>query len=168
MNRRAIAIFGYLLLLQGGGGANASSDKTDLTNLVSGLYKKYAWVVLFSPSPLTDAAPLTHASRKELEEFFVPDLAKAIWNDTQCKVKRGDAGVLDFDILFDSQDPSASGLTVQTGGEESEAVVCFEVYSGDRKCLLYIGKPINGAFLIYDIRYPEQPSLRQLLGLVNE
>ena len=157
-----------LLLLQGGAGANTSSDKTDLTNLVSGLYKKYAWVVLFSPSPLTDSAPLTHASYKELQEFFVPDLAKAIWNDTQCKVKRGETGVLDFDILFDSQDPSASGLTVQSGGKESEAVVCFEVYSGDRKCLLYIGKRFNDAFLIYDIRYPAQPSLREMLGLVNE
>lgn len=163
----AIALL-TLLLLQGGTGANASSDKTDLTNLVSGLYKKYAWVVIFSPSPLTDTAPLAQASRKELQEFFVPDLAKAIWDDTQCMDKRQEICALNFDILFDSQDPSASGLTVQAGGEESEVLVCFEVYSDYRKCLFFIGERVNGEFLIYDIRYPEQPSLRKLLGLVNE
>lgn len=139
------------------------SDIAGLSKLVSGLYMRYAWVAVFSTTLPANAVPLAQASRAELQAIFVPDLAKAIWDDAQCAEKRGEICTVDFDILFDSQDPSASGLTIQSETNGSAALACFEVASEARKCLKFVGADIQGAARVADIIYPNQRSLRQLL-----
>src|SRR5262249_1742437 len=145
-----------------------NADTTGLSKLVSGLYKRYAWVAMFSTTPPPNAVPLALANRTELQATFMPDLAKAIWDDAQCAKKRGEICTLDFDILFDSQDPSASELTVQGDAQGSEALACFKVTGGMSKCLTFVGADIHGAARVADIVYPGQRSLRQLLGLTTK
>lgn len=147
--------------------AAPNADTTGLSKLVSELYARYAWVVLFSTAPPANAVPLAQTNRAELQAIFVPDLAMAIWEDSQCIEKRGEICNLDFDILFDSQDPSASELTVQGSARTYEALACFKVTGGARKCLLFVGADIDGAARVADIVYPGQRSLRQLLGLTT-
>jgi len=144
--------------------AAPNADTAELSNLVSGLYTRYAWVAMFSTTPPPNAVPLALANRAELQATFVPDLANAIWDDAQCAGKRGEICTLDFDILFDSQDPSASELTVHADAQGSEALVCFKVAGGTRKCLTFVGADIHGTAKVADIIYPGQRSLRQLLG----
>jgi hypothetical protein len=147
------------------GPASASDYRDGITALLSGLYQRYAWVVVFSSGPAAGSVPLARASRKELSEVFAPDLAWAIWNDAQCAEKRGEICVLDFDVLFDSQDPSARDLVIQTDKRTTEAQVCFKDVADARRCLTFTGVTIHGETRIADIRYPRGQSLRQLLRL---
>jgi hypothetical protein len=145
--------------------AGRDADKSSLEKLVAELYASYSWVAVLSvPAPM-GAAPLAQASHKELHSIFVPDLAQAIWRDSQCALKRREICSLDFDILFDSQDPSATDLTVQSRVQGQEVVVCFSPVAGTRKCLSVIGELVDGAPRVADIRYPAHRSLRELLGL---
>jgi hypothetical protein len=158
-------VWGTALLWQTPVTSAHSADAARLSKLVSELYARYAWVAMFSITPPPNAAPLSKAKSAELQATFVPDLAKAIWDDAQCAEKRGEICTLDFDILFDSQDPSASDLTVKSDAHGSEAVACFKVVEGASKCLTFVGADVRGATRVADIVYPGQRSLRQLLGL---
>lgn len=162
-----VSVWGVAVLLQVTAVAAPIVDTTRLSNLVSGLYARYAWVAMFSTTPPPNAVPLALAKRAELQATFVPDLAKAIWDDAQCAEKRGEICILDFDILFDSQDPSASELTVRGDAQGSAALACFKVTDGTRKCLTFVGADVNGTTRVADIVYPGQQSLRQLLGLTT-
>jgi len=160
-------VLATLTLLQLTSVAAQDPGPSGLSKLVSGLYARYAWVAVFSTTPPANAVPVAHASRLELQATFVPDLASAIWKDTQCAAKRREICTLDFDILFDSQDPSASELTVQGNGA-SEVLACFNVVGGARKCMLFVGAKVNGVARVADIVYSDQRSLRQLLGLTSK
>lgn len=129
------------------------------------LYSSYSWIVVFATSSSKGLVPLSQASRRELSSVFVSDLAEAIFADAQCARESGEICAVDFDILFDSQDPSASNLTVEKVGHKEDTVVCFLDASNTRKCLTFVGVPTKGMVKIFDIVYPEQRSLRQLLGL---
>lgn len=143
----------------------ASEVRSEITALLSGLYQRYAWVAVFSVDPPAGKVPLAKASRKELSEVFAPDLALAIWNDSRCAEKRGEICVLDFDVLFDSQDPTARDLVIEPGKQAAEAQVCFKDAADARRCLTFNGVAINGAIRIADIRYAGGQSLRQMLRL---
>jgi hypothetical protein len=145
--------------------AGASEARSEIMGLLSGLYQRYAWVAVFSVDSPAGKVPLARASRKELSEVFAADLALAIWNDSQCAEKRGEICVLDFDVLFDSQDPSARDLVIEPGKQVAEARVCFKDAADARRCVTFSGASINGAIRITDIRYPGGQSLRQLLRL---
>ncbi|MFZ4878879.1 hypothetical protein ACL9RI_27750, partial [Janthinobacterium sp. Mn2066] len=62
---------------------------------------------------------------------------------------------MDFDILFDSQDPNVSELTVQDAPSPG-VLACFKVADGTRKCLSFVGSNVHGAPRIADIVYPGQ------------
>lgn len=163
---RGLTIIGAVaILLQMSVAAAPGADTTRLSKLVSEVYARYAWVAMFSVNPPPSAAPLAQAKSAELQATFVPDLANAIWDDAQCAKKRGEICTLDFDILFDSQDPSASDLTVESNANGSEVLACFKIVDGARKCLTFVGADIRGVTRVADVIYPGQRSLRQLLGL---
>lgn len=148
--------------------ASPREQVTGVSNLVSGVYDRYAWVAVFSKTPSSNAVPLALASRAELEKVFAPDLAKAIWSDAQCADKAKEVCALDFDILFDSQDPSARDLTVQADPQSSLVSVCFEISGGSRKCLSFVGVYVKGAPRVADIIYSDKRTLRQILGLAKK
>lgn len=143
------------------GGAGVLETRSEFTGLLSGLYQRYSWVAVFSVDPPAGKVPLARASIKELSDVFAADLALAIWNDAQCAEKRGEICVLDFDVLFDSQDPIARDLVVELGKQPTEARVCFKDVADARRCLTFSGATINGAFKITDIQYAGGRSLRQ-------
>jgi len=162
--RRGLALLAVTALIFSGT-TGASDARSEITALLSGLYQRYAWVAMFSVSPPAGKVPLARASKNELFEIFAPDLALAIWNDSQCAEKRGEICVLDFDVLFDSQDPSARDLVIEPGKQAAEAQVCFKDATDARRCLTFNGVTINGKIRIADIRYPGGQSLRQMLRL---
>ena len=147
--------------------AESSRDKSGLGKSVARLYGRSAWVAVFATQGPVDAVPLALASRRELNEIFAPDLAQAIWDDAQCAEKRGEICTIDYDILFDSQDPSASDLTVEADARDTNARACFNEASGARTCLSFVGECVKGMAKVADIVYPGQRSLRQLLGLAK-
>lgn len=140
---------------------------TRLATLVSRVYERYAWVAVFSVKAPAGAVPLAQARYKELQEIFVPDLARAVLNDAQCAAKRREICTLDFDLLFDSQDPSASDLVVQPGSSDTEVRACFNDATGVQRCLIFRGATVGGSVKVADIVYSKDRSLRQLLGMVK-
>ncbi len=144
------------------------SSENRLATLVSRVYQSYAWVAVFSISPPRNALPLAQASREELRGIFSPELAQAIWADAQCAQKRGEICLLDFEILFDSQDPSAVELTVRPGSHAGEVIACFKDIEGTQKCLTFLGKAVGRSTRVTDIIYPGHQSLRQVLGLPSK
>lgn len=147
------------------GVAGASEARGEFTALLSGLYRRYAWVAMFSVEASAGKVPLARASREELAEIFAPDLALAIWNDSECIKIRGEICALDFDVLFDSQDPSARDLHIESGKSSADAQVCFKDATDAQRCLQFAGAPIDGQIRIADIRYTGGQSLREMLRL---
>lgn len=159
------SVFALLTTHAGASLAAPSVGDADLSKLVSQLYGRYAWIAIFATAPPSGAVPLAQASKKELVNVFAPDLAQEIWQDAQCAQKRREICILDFDILFGSQDPSASELAIQVGTRADETQACFRNASGSRECLTFLGARVNGASRVADIVYPGQRSLRHLMGL---
>jgi len=147
------------------GAAGVVETRSDIATLLSGLYQRYAWVAVFSVNSPAGKVPLARATREELSGIFVSDLALAIWNDAQCAEKRGEICVLDFDVLFDSQDPSARDLAIEPSKQSAEARVCFKDVTDMQRCLTFIGAATDGIIKIADIRYTGGRSLRQMLRL---
>ena len=148
--------------------AVSGPEKTALLTVVSDLYGRYAWVAVFSTKPPPDAVPLAQASRNELGSIFVPELAQAIWDDAQCAQRRHEICTVDFDLLFDSQDPSASDLTVQADERGTTVLACFKDGVGVRRCLTFVGAGVGGSTKVADIVYPDQRSLRALLRVAKK
>lgn len=145
--------------------AQTSDARREFAAFLSGLYERYAWVVVFALEPPGGKVPLAKASKKELFDVFVPDLALAIWNDTQCAKRHSEICVLDFDLLFDSQDPTARDLVISPGKLDAEAHACFVDAAETRRCLTFSRVTINGVIRIADIRYGGGQSLRHMLHL---
>ncbi|MBK6851664.1 MAG: hypothetical protein IPG93_08630 [Burkholderiales bacterium] len=144
----------------------AEDRNSSLAALVKDVYQRYAWVSLSALPGKQGASrlPLKQETLGRLQEFFSHSLAAALRADSECSRKTGDICALDFDILFDSQDPVATDLAIETGRKGS-VQVCFNDQANRRTCLSYIGAIENGRPRIDDVIYSDGRSLRQLLGI---
>jgi hypothetical protein len=124
----AALLLATLPVVRAANGMRADGDAFE--RLVSTVYQRYAWVAVFGIDPI-GAEPLANASQDELRSIFAPELANAIWSDAQCSEEQGEICRLDFDILFDAQDPSgASDLEVKFDVASNDVLVCFRFPSG--------------------------------------
>ena len=69
------------------------------TSIVSGLYRDYAWEVVFANSSYTE---LVDQSKENIEKYFSPTLTNLFMQNKKCVGKTGDACTLDFDPIFAS------------------------------------------------------------------
>lgn len=160
-----VFLIGVTAFLNIGLQANSFDSLDGLTQLVSRKYENYAWITVYSNTPPPDAVPFAKADLIELKGFFTTELAHALWNDAQCSKKIQEICLLDFDILFDSQDPHATDLSVNRGEYGLSAKVCFKDLSETIHCLIFVGEDVSGVIKVKDILYPEGLSLRQILKL---
>lgn len=167
VSRMFVAILFVLIALNG---ANAQphdqqTKHSSLENLVTYVYKEYAWTIIFAPPKDSSSVLLLHQERlNKLREFFVDDLALAIFNDTQCVNKTREICLLDFDILFDSQDPDARDLLIRSKAPQI-VEVCFSDQTGQKKCVELLGTLGKSGVRIRDIRYDYGRSIRTVLKL---
>lgn len=145
---------------------NGGEHDLSLEKLVASVYKEYAWTVLFGVETRLDSAiPLSQEPKAKLKRIFTDDLAIAISTDARCTKKTSEICLLDFDILFDSQDPAASDLSIRSITEHA-VEVCFIVQSDSRRCVKFIGVKEAKGERIRDIRYDNTgSSLRDILKL---
>lgn len=147
------------------GQAISEDRNSSLQALVNDVYKRYSWVSVFSAEKQGDnSLPLKQEAFEKLVEFFSHDLAAALRVDAECSKKTGDICALDFDILFDSQDPGATDLVVAQVQKE-RVQVCFNDQAKRWTCVSYVGVVESGLPRIHDIIYGDGRSLRQLLRL---
>lgn len=120
--------------------------------VVSMLYRDFAWEALSSDT--TFGAPLAEQPRPVLERYFDSALATLLINDAMCEVRsKGDACNLEFDVIFASQDPSASDLEITSSGTDRVAVSFAYPGNGKKIHLEYVMAHTRSGWRIKDVIY---------------
>lgn len=162
--KRAVTA-GILACAAAGHAAPARADEADV---VVRLYKDFGWQAIvasderFGPGIRTQSKPV-------LERYFSPSLASLLMKDAECQRTTKEVCKLDFDPLFASQDPGASGLTVKAGAP-GKVTVEFEYPSNrDRIKIEYSMAKLGARYRITNISYPslEKTSLTHILKPSN-
>jgi hypothetical protein len=96
-----------------GNPVSAGSPNTKIAP-VAAMYHDFAWQALSSDSKAFGRS-LASQSARTLSQYFEPRLAKLIADDAACKRRTQKLCKLDFDILFDSQDPRVTDLSIEEG-----------------------------------------------------
>lgn len=113
--------------------------------------------------------------RALIDQYFGKETAALIWKDAI--TANGEAGALDFDPLYDSQDPQITGFKVgethfggivkHKGDEPEEGLAVLEVTFKDSGKSVRIGFQLNQdmskVWKITDIHYPDGRSLSAIL-----
>ncbi|TBR36729.1 MULTISPECIES: hypothetical protein [Dyella] len=145
--------------------AQGAAKEVALGALAEAAYKQYAWVAVFGTTQPAGSVPLALESQVKLKEIFASDLARALKEDSQCAERSQEVCKIDFDILYDSQDPFAADLAFKLAPDGGSVEACFKDASGNQQCLTLVGGCDQGRERIADIIYPGHASLRQTLGL---
>lgn len=144
--------------------SRADGRHATLASVVDDVYRRYAWVAVFSPKPASQWKLLQDESLATLQEIFTSELADAIYQDGVCVERTQEIFSLDFNILFDSQDPQATDLVIEAE-QSGQVKVCFRAQEYQLVCVSYIGETVKGKAKISDIFYSGGRSLRQLLEM---
>lgn len=131
-------------------------------NVVEQLYRDYAWVILFD-SP--DMVKLADQPQQELSKYFTPPLADLINKDHECARKTKDICNIDFDPIYDSQDPDgAHQLRIESEGVDMVNVTFLRRWSSpDVAELQFKMVRTSTGWRIDDIYYKGHESLRAIL-----
>jgi hypothetical protein len=133
--------------------------------VVARLYQDYAWQAMATQPDLFGEG-LASASKNRLEHYFAPELAHLLVEDSSCEAKNHEICNLDFDLLFDSQDPRVTDLEVTRLGP-GRVRVHFNDPVTDKKTLIEFKLTLaNGKWRITDIVYGRHPqeSLKTVLS----
>jgi hypothetical protein len=133
--------------------------------VVAKLYKDFAWQAVASQGDLF-GDDLSHQSKSTLEKYFAPALANLLVKDAACQKRFQDICNLDFDLLFDSQDPRVTDLDVSTTSPGKVSVVYKDPVDGKATRIDFDVARVAGIWKITDVVYhrPEQVSLKRVLS----
>ena len=98
-------------------------------------------------------------NRKILDKYFDKNLAGLIWKDMT--TNRGEVGVIDFDIFYNTQDPDIKNLNVgaaKINGDKATVPATFTNYNTKYSVTYSLVKE-NSAWKISDIGYDKGESL---------
>jgi len=133
--------------------------------VVAKLYKDFAWQALASQHDLF-GDDVAHQSKATLEHYFSPALADLLVNDAACQIRSRGICNLDFDLLFDSQDPRVTDLDVTTTSPGRVAVIYKDPVDGKATRMEFDVARVAGQWKIADIIYsrPDRVSLKRVLS----
>lgn len=138
--------------------------QADALATVTALYQQIGWQASVT-SPAEVGTPLLARSEAELGRLFSPALARLLVDDRRCTQRRQQVCGLDFDPLWDSQDPLGMSASLAPGAKPDQVKVVLSPPSGQPRAPMVVQLlQVNGAWRVDDIRYPGQrPSLKALL-----
>jgi hypothetical protein len=162
-NRSIVTVALGLPLFCATGAAAAQSESE--SKVVARLYKDYAWQAFSTQSELFGES-LPSLSKAALEKYFAPDLAKLLAEDTACGIRTRELCNLDFDLLFDSQDPRITDLEVARLSPGKVRVQFKDPVTDETTRIEYKLITVRGKWRITDIIYSghPQPSLKWMLS----
>jgi hypothetical protein len=157
--RRRCLLIGLGALLAGPASA---ADGSALDQVVA-LYRSIAWQAVVQ-QPAEAGPGLLGQPVAELGRWFDPALAALLAADHQCSRRSRQVCALDFDPLWDSQDPLGATVAITPGARAGEVRVQLAYGSTPREPLIFqLGSTATG-WRIADIRYPGgRPGLKALL-----
>jgi hypothetical protein len=142
-----------------------AAEREAEAKVVADLYKDYAWQA-FATQPDLFGEGLAGASKAQLEKYFSPEMTRLLVADSACEARTGESCNLDFDLLFDSQDPRVVDLDVQRVAPGSVRVQ-FKDPVTDKKTVIDFKLAVQqGKWRIADIVYRGHPqqSLKSALS----
>jgi hypothetical protein len=145
-------------------GALAAQPESE-AKVVARLYKDYGWEAFASQYELFGDG-LTGESKTTLEKYFSPDLAKLLIDDTACEIREKGICNLDFEPLFDSQDPRITNLEVTRLSPGKVRVEFKDPTTDDVTRIEFKLVTVGGRWRIADIIYHGHPqeSLKKVLS----
>jgi hypothetical protein len=162
-NRSVVIVaLGLSLLCAAGAGAAQTESEAEV---VARLYKDYAWQAFSTQSDLFGEG-LGGESKATLQKYLTPDLAKLLVEDTACEIRTRELCNLDFDLLFDSQDPRITDLEVARLSPGNVRVQFKDPVTDKTTRIEYKLVMVSGKWRITDIIYSAhpQPSLKKVLS----
>lgn len=134
-------------------------------HLVAELYKNFAWQAIAHQADFF-GEDLAHQRRGSLDRYFSPALAQLLVHDAACQVKSQGICNLDFDLLFDSQDPRVSDLNVEDVATGTVMVTFKDPVNNEESKIVFHLSQVAGKWKISDIIYGKGRS-RSLLQLLS-
>jgi len=133
--------------------------------VVAKLYKDFAWQALASQHDLF-GDDVAHQGKATLEHYFSPALADLLVKDAACQIRSQGICNLDFDLLFDSQDPRVTDLEVTTTSPGRVAVVYKDPVDGKATRIEFDMARVAGQWKIADVVYSrrDKVSLKRVLS----
>lgn len=133
--------------------------------VVAKLYKDFAWQALASQHDLF-GDDVAHQGKATLERYFAPALADLLIKDAACQTRSQGICNLDFDLLFDSQDPRVTDLEVTTTSPGHVAAVYKDPVDGKTTRIDFDVARVGGTWKIADVIYgrPDKVSLKRILS----
>lgn len=133
--------------------------------VVARLYKDFAWQAMATQRHLF-GEDLAHQGKASLEKYFAPPLAELLVRDAACQVKAQGICNLDFDLLFDSQDPRVTDLDVQAVAPDKVSVAFKDPVSEEKTKIDFNLAHVAGKWRIVDISYGKNSgtSLKKILS----
>jgi hypothetical protein len=133
--------------------------------VVARLYGDFAWQAI-ADQPNLMGPDLAHQGKVTLGKYFAPALLGLLIKDAACQVRYLGICNLDFDLLFDSQDPRATDLHVMRVSPGKVRVVFKDPVDGRKTRIDFDIVKVAGVWKIADIIYsrPEKVSLKEILS----
>jgi hypothetical protein len=162
---KRIGVIASIAMAFGYTGTALAAKPDAATIVVAKLYKDFAWQAMATQSDLF-GEDLAHQSKVTLEKYFAPALADLLIKDAACQVKYEAICNLDFDILFDSQDPRVTDLDVSVAAPGKVSVVYTDPTDARKTRIDFVVVRVGGAWKISDVVYkkPDNISLKHVLS----
>lgn len=140
--------------------AGKTALDTNGETVVVQLYRDFGWEALADssgPGASLFGVPLAEQPLEKLEKYFEKPLAEQLVNDSTCVAKNhGDECNLSFNIIFASQDPSASDLTIEASAVNKVKVSFTYPSNGEKVSIEYLTEKTPAGWRIKDVIYLNQ------------
>lgn len=132
--------------------------------VVAHLYRDFGWQAFAIRQDLFGEG-LEQQHKEVLGRYFNAQLVDLITKDAACQMKEHGICRLDFDILFDSQDPVVTDLEVQVPAPGKVQVRFANPVNGETTAIDFMVARTAGQWRIVDVFYgaKQKRSLKQIL-----
>jgi hypothetical protein len=160
-----VVVTAWLALALGWTGTAYAEKPKAEAGVVASLYRDFGWQAFASQQNLF-GDDLAHQKKATLEKYFAPDLAELLVRDAVCQVRSQGICNLDFELLFDSQDPRVTDLDVQTVALGKVAVSFKDPVNDETTKIEFNLAQVAGKWKIADVIYRRngESSLKKVLS----
>jgi len=132
---------------------------------VAKIYQNFAWEALSDDSDLFGRT-LANQPVGILSQYFDPTLSKMLADDAACQRRTQEFCNLDFDLLFDAQDPRIADLTISAAAPNMVDVRFKDPVTEKETLITYTIAKFGQGWRISDVTYSKKPgkTLRAMLS----
>jgi len=132
--------------------------------VVAHLYRDFSWQAFATQGELFGES-LEQQRKEVLARYFSGQLVELLIKDADCQTRERGLCRLDFDILFDSQDPVVTDLKVEVLAPGKVQVRFTNPVNGEKTAIRFVVARADAQWRIVDVLYGAklERSLKQIL-----